>query len=462
MSAEEVDQAMLDKTKKELGAIIKAPRLSDKLLKKPPFRFLHDIVTNIIKTTGFATKLYTDEEMDSAKMLDKDSKVLFLQKVISSVNYTLKLQPPLSSKPIKIVSGLEPQHTNEFLQKLAAATKIPVEKSDRAIGKVLSKFADKEGGKDRRASAASAGGGEAKEAAPAPAKEEAKKPAAEEPAKPLERTESAREEKKVHEKRPHSSSPKKAEEAPAPAAEAPPAPAAEAEKKPEIRKEVRKEKEVKQEAVKGPQGVIIEGDKGKKGGLEKGTLDTDSEEEQDPADAMGMFQHNEGVSGGEGDGHLAKLVAEKKEKEEAKQRALKESTEKVVEEGAESGIRLQTTRRAGGRERDVYTTEISKLKDSLQTLVKITNPLGKTFDYVQEDLDSMSREKVMWQRQAQDTKVQAQQAEHATEESLQPLYSQIQDLEDAISDQLVKIHTTRSNILKNDGIIETLLGMISQ
>ena len=152
------------------------------------------------------------------------------------------------------------------------------------------------------------------------------------------------------------------------------------------------------------------------------------------------------------------MVAAKKADEEAKQKLAKESVDKEEEENG--GIRLQTQRHRLGKDREVFSTEVQKLKESLQTLVKITNPLGKTFDYVQEDIDSMTKEKQMWQRSVQDVKVQAMEAEHSTEEALQPLYGKLQDLEDSISDQLNKIHNTRANILKNDANIETLLRMV--
>ena len=39
------------KTQDSLGKIIKKPPMSDKLLKKPPFRFLHDIFTEVNTVT---------------------------------------------------------------------------------------------------------------------------------------------------------------------------------------------------------------------------------------------------------------------------------------------------------------------------------------------------------------------------------------------------------------------------
>lgn len=42
-----MDPRIVKKTQDTLGKIIKKPPLTEKLLSKPPFRFLHDIITSV-------------------------------------------------------------------------------------------------------------------------------------------------------------------------------------------------------------------------------------------------------------------------------------------------------------------------------------------------------------------------------------------------------------------------------
>ena len=42
---------------------IKRPSLTKKLLMRPPFRFLHDIVAEVVKSSGFMADVFSEHEM---------------------------------------------------------------------------------------------------------------------------------------------------------------------------------------------------------------------------------------------------------------------------------------------------------------------------------------------------------------------------------------------------------------
>jgi hypothetical protein len=104
-----------------LGEVITRPRLTEKLLSKPPFRFLHDVVMEVVRATGFGANLFGPDETDSAAVADKTQKMTFLEKIIKVVG--LQLNTLVVASPAKIVAGRDPQDTNHFLQLLAVAAK---------------------------------------------------------------------------------------------------------------------------------------------------------------------------------------------------------------------------------------------------------------------------------------------------------------------------------------------------
>lgn len=131
---EEVSAKTIKKTQDLLGSVIKRPPLQEKLLKKPPFRFLHDVIHNVIKATKFLDGLYTAEELTQDNIKDKESKIAFLQKAIDALGILTGSALPV--RPSKIVSGHEAEKTNEFLQVLAKAA-AKKQDSTEAVKRVL-------------------------------------------------------------------------------------------------------------------------------------------------------------------------------------------------------------------------------------------------------------------------------------------------------------------------------------
>ncbi|CAJ1078811.1 TRAF3-interacting protein 1 isoform X1 [Xyrichtys novacula] len=129
-----MNEAVVKKTQDTLGKVIKRPQLSEKLLSKPPFKYLHDIFSEVIRTTGFMKGLYGENELKSDNVKDKDSKIVFLQKAIDVV--MLVSGEPLAAKPARIVAGHEPEKTNELLQAIAKCCLNKLS-SDDAVRRVL-------------------------------------------------------------------------------------------------------------------------------------------------------------------------------------------------------------------------------------------------------------------------------------------------------------------------------------
>lgn len=51
------------------------------------------------------------------------------------------------------------------------------------------------------------------------------------------------------------------------------------------------------------------------------------------------------------------------------------------------------------KERDMVTKEIERLRSSIQMVCRSSLPLGKIMDYIQEDMDAMQAELLMWRRE---------------------------------------------------------------
>lgn len=81
-------------------------------------RFIHDILTATIESTGFPDGLFAPQELDSSSFKDdKHAKLAFLEKFIHLVKVGSGSSLEVSSS--KIIAGLEPLNTNMLLMAFA-------------------------------------------------------------------------------------------------------------------------------------------------------------------------------------------------------------------------------------------------------------------------------------------------------------------------------------------------------
>jgi len=106
-------------TRQMIESIVSHPKASDMLLDRPPFRFLYDLIMSISSATGFGHQIFTEQEMDSRNITNKEEKIAFFDKIIRHVQTATGQEIEIRSA--KIVSGLECEKTRLFLQLLVLA-----------------------------------------------------------------------------------------------------------------------------------------------------------------------------------------------------------------------------------------------------------------------------------------------------------------------------------------------------
>ena len=164
--------SLINQAKALMGDLISKPKMNDKLLSKPPFRFLHDTISSVASTTGFGEGLYSDGELDSAAITDKNAKVAYLEKIFNLVGickvrllgnllssfvhshlylYSSAQGAPVDIRAAKVVSGLEPECTNLFLISLAECAADRSIDNDQAVRRCLNGEAPGQGARPLRA-----------------------------------------------------------------------------------------------------------------------------------------------------------------------------------------------------------------------------------------------------------------------------------------------------------------------
>ncbi|KAJ3224573.1 TRAF3-interacting protein 1 [Chytriomyces hyalinus] len=475
-----------------MSRIIKKPPLNTKLLSKPPFRYLHDMFSEIMRVSdeiGFAKGLYDETERNAENVKDKDAKVAYLLKMIDVIGMVTNVD--IKANPLKIVAGMDPEDTNSFLQLLA---KVVLKKADTsfAVKRVLAGEHFKKAATSAPQPSASAqqqqqstaprpqGDHEQRRQAPASAKprEAAKVETKEKPPRSSDNVQELEEEKqrehrekeKEREKegdkenrhrdlavreregsrgvsRERASSDSEGEDSdkkvslvPAPAVKRRERPTTARAPPPRLKgsdfaavEEAAVSPTLIQEGVRAEESddenYVIIGNNPDDDGGDKDRGSSDSERSDD-----------------ENHGGLVRKILDAKGKPKNKDE----------DDAKEKGDPSEKP-----KEKSVAKKEIEGLRESIQTLCRSTNPLAKTMDYMQEDVDGMNKELEMWRKESKKYSMELEEASRDSYDALMPLDLKLKQIEENIEDMMDKIGNQKAGIIQNEVDLQRLLKMIT-
>ncbi|KAJ8605547.1 hypothetical protein CTAYLR_000113 [Chrysophaeum taylorii] len=392
----------------------KKPKLSDKLLNKPPFRFLHDLISEVIRSTGFASDLFDENEKDSSQVVEKDAKIGYLEKIIRVVG--ARLNTLVEARPQKIVSGLEAGNTNRFLQLLAVAATAREDESDGAKQALSSE-------------------------PPPPAKAESEPTITSQVAEPKEQHGAtavpAAEEKgqiKIDDfsEQKRSTRPQTARRRP-----------------PKYAKEKADDEGAKEAAPTKP-NIIVDGAPDE---------DEDDDGGEDGVDDVAPSGAAAAALQVEAKSKLARDIQEEERQRIAKK---KQDAARAESKDASGGIRFGRIDRAVAGSKDkvgVETADLGDLQATIQALCQSTSPLGKCMDYVHEDLAAMKKELDRWESDYRAHRDELEKEQMVTNEMLQPLKAKLNELEEQTEEEKKRTRRVKIRVMKQEARIADLLRM---
>ena len=97
----------------------------------------------------------------------------------------------------------------------------------------------------------------------------------------------------------------------------------------------------------------------------------------------------------------------------------------------------------------VNLEDLENVKKSIQNLCQSTNPLGKSMEFVSDDIESMKKEFERWSTQSSQASLRMEDQKKVTEEELGPAYNKIAEVDEQIKETQMKIRNTTAQILKH-------------
>jgi len=179
-------------------------------------------------------------------------------------------------------------------------------------------------------------------------------------------------------------------------------------------------------------------------------------------------------------GKFVRGVMKDQKEEEERERALQQEKEEKSEDGtnkirfgkvggkkgtkaAPKGVKKSSATTAGPTTSTgvsggaLNQNDVDFIKAAIQALCQNTNPLGKSMDFLQEDIDSMTKEYEKWKKESKTSQSKLEELMKVTEDTIQPLQDKLVEIEEQIREQTTKVNNVKSQMMSNDVIIQNLL-----
>ena len=109
-----------------------------------------------------------------------------------------------------------------------------------------------------------------------------------------------------------------------------------------------------------------------------------------------------------------------------------------------------------------YHNELVALRKSIQVLSQSTNPLGKCMDSIQEDVETMQKELEFWRSERRQREVEYEECVKLAEHELDEVGDARSKANENTREMQSKINAIKSQIMKNDKLVTSLLGMVTK
>eukprot|EP01029_Cantina_marsupialis_P004441 TRINITY_DN1444_c0_g1_i1.p1 TRINITY_DN1444_c0_g1~~TRINITY_DN1444_c0_g1_i1.p1 ORF type:complete len:533 (-),score=238.42 TRINITY_DN1444_c0_g1_i1:88-1686(-) len=422
---------------------IDSSRLKEKHLSRPPFRFLHDLVIRTMGKTNSYEGLYSEEEMNGKTVNDQGgaAKAAWVKKITSAVEFAVQKEDLLNAK--MVVSGKEPSKTNKFLQYFAYST-VNCD-TNAAVAAVL--------GGTSSPPAAEPVQQHIQETAPEPQKPKPAPPVEKPKPKPAPIVEP-----------PVSMVEDMPEGLPQKPLAAGPMIAAHGEidldlvdngndelepmdERPKMLARPvtarRKPPKVKQNVKE----VVSEADKVKSQGV--AVMLEGGEESDDDDMVVEERPQSPVIDAAALEGQHGKLVQEiLKERNEENESKAGEGGED--ETGKDRGILLKGRKKNRSKAGSVYSqAEIDNVRNSIQSICRIAQPLGRCLQFLPDDLESMDKEIALWKMKEKEYEDDLKHLKEETDRELAPLRKKLADVEEKIRQEKTLINEGKARVARN-------------